>query len=365
MPSSIDPSRRQALVGTELRVLVRGQWGDEVPENVEPAPMPLGAAMVSGTTGWLLPDPQRTRRGAGVLGGLLARALREQLGRLHILIDIGLADDAGAAAALDAGTLARRAGAFSLPITVWQVRGKQLTEVAAAPLPPEQPLDPEILAWATVLTDAGAEPVPEHGMLLGEVLGLEVARVVSDQDGRPMLELGVGRYERELHAVRHHGAPPPAVLAEAVATVRELRRPGLPGHTANQLAHERWLRTVLIAHPELAGMARLEPAAPALPRGGLSERSPAPAVGTDSGGNPALVVASTGVDLDLVPAAADARLAAAARLGLEPGEVRLVLVVPEGDDHQVNHRLAAILDPPATIVTVPRDWREIEVSPRS
>jgi hypothetical protein len=69
------------------------------------------------------------------------------------------------------------------------------------------------------------------------------------------------------------------------------------------------------------------------------------------------VVCSAGVDLGLVPVAADARLGAAARLGLEPGKLRLVLVMPAGDDHPVTRRLAAGLREPADIVTVPADWR--------
>jgi hypothetical protein len=52
----------------------------------------------------------------------------------------------------------------------------------------------------------------------------------------------------------------------------------------------------------------------------------------------------------LVPLATDARLAD----GRNP---RLVLAVPEGDDHPVTRRLAAALVEPAEVVTVPADWR--------
>jgi hypothetical protein len=50
-----------------------------------------------------------------------------------------------------------------------------------------------------------------------------------------------------------------------------------------------------------------------------------------------------GIDLDLVPTAADVRLAA----GL-PG-ARLVLAVPERDDHPVTRALAAMLTEPAEV----------------
>jgi hypothetical protein len=65
-----------------------------------------------------------------------------------------------------------------------------------------------------------------------------------------------------------------------------------------------------------------------------------------------VVATSVGADLDLVPAAADARAARAP-------EARLVLVVPERDDHAVTRRLAAALAEPADIVTVDAGWRSI------
>jgi hypothetical protein len=65
---------------------------------------------------------------------------------------------------------------------------------------------------------------------------------------------------------------------------------------------------------------------------------------------PLVVVCSTGVDVDLVPTAVDARLA-------DGREARLVLVVPERDDHPAHATLAASLVEPAEVRTVPDDWR--------
>ncbi|MCU1485234.1 MAG: hypothetical protein JWN67_1980, partial [Actinomycetia bacterium] len=67
--------------------------------------------------------------------------------------------------------------------------------------------------------------------------------------------------------------------------------------------------------------------------------------GIDAEGRPVVVVASVGVDLDLVPAAADARLA-------DGRGARLVLAVAERDAHPVTRALAAALADPAEIVTV-------------
>jgi hypothetical protein len=74
------------------------------------------------------------------------------------------------------------------------------------------------------------------------------------------------------------------------------------------------------------------------------------ALGRDADGGDVVVACSVGVDLDLVPAAADARATHAPA-------ARLLLVVPERDDHHVTRALAARLGAPAEVATVPDDWR--------
>jgi hypothetical protein len=65
-----------------------------------------------------------------------------------------------------------------------------------------------------------------------------------------------------------------------------------------------------------------------------------------------LFVCSVGVDLDLVPAAADARAA-------QGDESELVLVLPDGDDHRVTRELVEDLVVPARIATISREWRSV------
>jgi hypothetical protein len=72
---------------------------------------------------------------------------------------------------------------------------------------------------------------------------------------------------------------------------------------------------------------------------------PSPATGLDTAGRPLVVVCSVGVDLDLVPAAADARLA-------DGRGARLLLALTSRDAHPVTLALAAALADPAEIVTV-------------
>jgi hypothetical protein len=148
----------------------------------------------------------------------------------------------------------------------------------------------------------------------------------------------------------HGDVPTRDALASVVDTVRRHRRPDVPGHPLNRLAGERWLRARLLAEPGLVGAPELWPVEGTVARSSVKEPSPAAAVGSDEAGQPVVVVASTGIDLDLVPAAADVRLAFA------PG-ARLVLVVPERDAHPVTRALAGALVDPATVVALPADWR--------
>ena len=105
--------------------------------------------------------------------------------------------------------------------------------------------------------------------------------------------------------------------------VRDQRRGGVT-HPLALLARERWLRSELVADPSLVGAAALRAVETTVERESVREPSPAAALGTDADGRPVLVVCSVGVDLDLVPVAADTR-------ALHDPGARLVLAVPARD----------------------------------
>ncbi len=189
----------------------------------------------------------------------------------------------------------------------------------------------------------------EHGEIFGEVRGLEVARVVDDEHGSH-LEVGVGRHDREAFAMLHGDLAPADALAKVVATVEQHRRAGAPSHPLNRLASERWLRARLLADPALVGAAELWAVETPVPRASVKAAAPAAALGRGPDGDAVVVVCSTGIDLDLVPAAADTRLAWAP-------EARLVLALPERDAHAVTRSLAAALVEPAEVVTLAGEWQ--------
>lgn len=295
---------------------------------------PGGAALVDGSTGWVLLAGDAAPR----LGAALAWARRAGVDDVQVVVDGTVA----------AGLVARRALLLSPAPTVWRIDGAVLApaEPAPAPVPLPAPDAPELRA---LLAAAGLTVVDEDGMALGELLGLEVARIVHGTEG-PELEVGVGRADRELTAMAHAELADDQRVARVVDIVARERRPGAPPHPVNQLVPERWLRAALVADPGLVGASALRPVPSVVPRTNLKQTAVASAVGTDLDGRSLVVTCSTGVDLDLVPAAADDRAAHA------PG-ARLVLVVPGRDALPLTRELAATLDPPAEVLAVDGEWR--------
>lgn len=320
---ALEPERRAALLGAKLGALVASTTG---PGDRRPSSFPGGAALVDGDRAWVLADTEPARS----LGPALAWARAAGAARLSLVAEA------------DAGLLARRASQFEPAPEVWAVEGRTLEPAEADPLPAPAAVDPRLAPWADVLVAAGCDPIVEHARLVGEVEGLEVARVVAGPDG-PVLEIGVGRFDREAHALTSADLPTEEALAKVVGLVRRYRHDA--GHPLSRLAPERRLRSRLLADPGLVGADHLAPMAPVVEAPDLRTPWPAPATGEDQQGRPLVVVCSTGIDLDLVPAAADARLA-------DGRGARLVLAVPPRDRHPVTVALAGALAEPAEVVAV-------------
>ncbi|MBW3555959.1 MAG: hypothetical protein KY454_03370 [Actinobacteria bacterium] len=329
-----DPALRQSLLKAKLKALVRARWGDAVDQAHEGF-LPGGAALRADGSAWVLAEDEPQR----CLGAALAWAGRNGNGatELHLLASGG------------APTLARRAALFDRSVRIYGIEGTTIHEAQPEPLSPQPALDPRAEALRPMLEEVGAECVVEEGILRAEVLGLEVARVEVGPEGA-QLAVGVGKHDREAQREVRGEHQGPDELFEVVRLVAEHRVPTGFGHAAYHLAPERWLRAVVTRTPELVGARQLSAVPPPIPRQDLRQLAPAPAAGVGLEGEPLLVVCSVGIDVDLVPAGADAWLAD----GREP---RLVFCVPEGDDHPVTRELAEDLVMPAEVVTVPEGWR--------
>jgi hypothetical protein len=259
---------------------------------------------------------------------------------LHLMID----DPA------DAAIVARRAALFADAPTVWEAQGRVLVPAPRADA--HLPIEPAAAARevAALLHNAGVDVVVEHGCIRGEIRGLEIARVLLDDDGVARIEVGVGRHDREAFTMVHGTLPTADALASVVASVDAVRQPHGEPHPLRQLAPEGWLRWRLVNEPGLIGLTELRLAESTATRDSVKDSGARIAVGRTPSGEDVVVAFSVGIDLDLIPAAADARLAFAAA-------ARLVVVLPERDLHPATRRLGAMLSRPAEFVTIAGDWR--------
>jgi hypothetical protein len=318
-------SRLTALLAMKLKALMadRGESGDTA------GSFGGGAAAISGRTGWMLLDAPH----AG-LGAALAWAVRQPVDDLVVITD----------RAELAARMQRQAAYFTTPIAVHHCVDRQLRGVPPEPFPAMVEADPAHLVHIEAIAAAGATPIVEHGVVTGEVRGLEVCRVVDDIDsGTVRLEVGIGAHDRDAFQMLHGDRPMMAALADLVSMLTEVRWPGATAHPLNRLAAERALRAQLIERPELIGATMVVAVEPPVARRNVKDAVPCAALALIDG-REVTVVCSTGVDLDLVPWAADARAAA--------GLSELLIAVPARDLLPVQQLVAAALREPARLVGV-------------
>ncbi len=116
-----------------------------------------------------------------------------------------------------AGVVARRAALFREPPQVWVAEGRELVPAVADGADrarrrsrPSSPISIDLIL------DAGADPVVEHGVLTGEVAGLEVLRAVVDPyTGEPKLDVGLGNHDRDANQLVFGNVPPVSAIASS------------------------------------------------------------------------------------------------------------------------------------------------------
>lgn len=315
-------AKLQALVGVDITGISRENNGTE---NVY-----RSGTFDDGSRLWVLADDRHPEWALGL-------ALLEAAGRRRKDLVV-FYDDHGSAA-----IAARRVQALDPKPEIRLVDGRvsRLIEPAPRLRRSMMPEPPE--RFEATCHSAGVEPIFEHDIWRGEVLGLEVVRVVSDR-----LMVGVGRIDQEVASLLQHGRSPTEALAEVADHVRAHRHSGAGAHPLATLARERWLRHDLLANPTRIEMTYLTPVDPVDERSGLRARSPAPAVGSDRRGRRVLVVCTAGVDAAVVPTAAD--------LVLREAPDRVLVAMPPSDILGAVERAVSQLAVPADIVGVWGGW---------
>lgn len=309
-------------------------------------PFPDGATLLDGDRAWVLLE-QPTPRSAGPA---VVWAMRHGARSLRLIVGAG---DGTAPGHIDAVTLAaelaRRLGYVRIDTSCAAIVGTDVVEVEPAPVPaadgPPGQIPGGSQHLADLLVDSGLEVVVEHGVVRGEVLGLEVARVET-LDGVAVLGVGVGRFDREITAMLHAGLPDADALDRAASVVRQHRFRGGPPHPLQMMARARWVRAAVVADPSPIGCESLIAVDTTIEPESLRDLHPAAARGASPDGAPIVVVCTSGVDLDVVTLAADTRARHAP-------DAALLLVSPTGERFGPIDAVAAQLDGAVT-------WREVE-----
>lgn len=332
--------RQPRLFAAKLKGLVRASTGAElVIDDASGLPGGVVAPADDGVQHGFFyatgPEPIR------MLGPSVIWGQRVGVGRLHVVADGDVARD-----------LARRASALISPITVWQVSGSEMHEATPRPVLDAPTLPDDEWALASLISEAGARPVDDHGRLVAEIAGLEVARVGRSMENVPELEVGVGQADRELHALVHSTMDADTALRRAIAAVLAERRPGSSRHPLARIARERWLRSTVLDDPSSLGLVSLEAVPPLRPRATVLGNVPSAAMGSRHDGSTVVVVCSSGIDADLVPEAADYRLRS------DP-DADVIIVVPQRDAYPVTQRVVDLL-PRSELVGVAPPWGPAE-----
>ena len=295
--NSADLDRRSRLLSIKLRSLVREHLALASDPDGTNESFALGASFLTADATWVLIDGDASR----ALGPVLAWTSQFER-HVNLLVEN------------NAGLLARRASLFDADITVWHVDDHTITQATAEPHVVSAPASDAHLSFVDIIESSGADALVEHGIVVGEVRGLEMCRVVDDATtGDVRLEVGMGRHDREAFTMIHGELPTAQALRQVIDAVLPHRTEGADSHPFNQFGVERLSRWKAIKDPSTIGFSTLAPADPPMLRTNVKDSVPCVAIGYTGAKRLSTVVFVHGVDLDCVSFAVDA----ASRLGTQ------------------------------------------------
>lgn len=262
-------------------------------------------------------------------------------------------------------SLARWASYFvSLKIQIWYFDKTSAQVLLPTDLEPPAPLVFDPNGFVEEIEKAGARSLIQDGILIADVKGLEVARVVQDPDLQFRLRVGVGRNDRQGHAIMNPDAKTSDLLPRVVKEILTYRKPGIPLRKENTLCSQNWLRHIVINNPSLIGASSLSPSFIPGYLVGPNSTSPAVAGGFDKDGSPIGAIFYVGIDPQIILSAIDVRISLARDFfnnKYRPDDINILIVIPQGDDHPFITKLANLLHPKPIVTTVPKNWRSLDV----
>ena len=295
--NTADLDRRSRLLSIKLRSLVREHLALASDLEGTNESFALGASFLTVDAVWVLIDGDASRS----LGPVLARTSQFER-HVNLLVEN------------NSGLLARRASLFDVDISVWHVDDHTITRAIAEPHIVSASATDAHLSFVDIIESSGADALVEHGVVVGEVRGLEMCRVVDDvTTGDVRLEVGMGRHDREAFTMIHGELPTAQAMRQVIDAVLPHRTEGADSHPFNQFGVERLSRWKAIKDPSSIGFSTLAPADPPVLRTNVKDSVPCIAIGLTGAKRLSTAVFVHGVDLDCVSFAVDA----ASRLGTQ------------------------------------------------
>jgi len=330
---SLDPAQREGLERVRAIALAREHFElDASTDGVEVDAAPFGVTVHSSDRAVVVVSSDDL----AVLGGVLVWVDRLGLDSVALVTEY------------NAGVHARRAAVLAPEITVHELNGAAVAPAIATPIAEPRAGLPDLAVLVAVIERSGAQVVEEDGIMRAEVAGLEVGRIVDAPTG-PILEVGVGRFDREAGALLHSDRPAEPNLVSTIELVSAHRRAGAPSHAINRIGRERWLRDVVRTNPGEWGLTEVALVEPIPPRTSLLEAGPA-ALMADRDGVRTLVVCSVGVELGLVPELAD--------LVTRHGPDTVLVLIPARDQLPFLARLSGRLPVPTSMAHIEVPWAD-------
>ena len=295
--------------------------------------LPFGSAVVSqdGATAWVVLELPV----AASLGGVLAWAAKSapSASTVHALLPSDMA-----IWRYPAGVWARLASYFDIDCHIHELTPQGCVEVSPTLLAGKSDAPDGARALRDVLAEARLEVVEEAGIIRGEVLGLEVARIMElgaehralagldldadDSDPTFGIDIGVGKFDQEIGRMLQTESVPVAALTRTADYVR---------------------------------LNRSADAGPPIEREALRESSIC-GVLIDN----ALHAFATGIDLDTIPQVADmAARCESERSGAVVSLDEVHLYVADPTLARVQQRLVPRLGRPITVHVMPAPWERL------
>lgn len=243
-------------------------------------------------------------------------------------------------------SLAFAADGFDQPPQIWRAKERTLVAVTAEPPTIEEP--PNCPQMVEELAASGLDIVADHGVWLGEINGLEVARV-GIREGECSIDIGVGAYDQFASATLAPDRDVTVGLEHVASMVRPHRSATSEPHPIGRLVRSRWLRAQIVSSPALVGLETAEAVPLLIARPGLNEAQPAAALGQRTGqSGPVLVVCAVGVDPALPETAAG--------LAKYHSVDEVVIVMPSRDSHPRVIEALDSLAVPTSVVHLEGEW---------